>query len=102
MFKCIEGCLECCKVQPFPQEFVKKHKKNFQVDPTEILDSGEVMVVLTDDRLCVFLDRKAKECSIFKNNPEKCRLHDLFTGKKLICHKENKHGNNNTKKNKSN
>ena len=67
--KCPEGS-GCCGILPFAEEFTEKHKNDFQVEPTEIREG----VVVTEDMLCVFMNRKTRLCAIYEDRPEICRL----------------------------
>lgn len=72
----------CCGVFPISKEIIEKHRDKFQVLPTKELDMGnEKMAILTEDILCVFLDRKTKLCSIYEDRPEICRMFGTTTEK---------------------
>ena len=77
---------DCCGIFGLDASLVEKHKDKFQVKPKEIMTivKGKQYVV-TDDILCVFLNRKTKRCAIYEDRPEVCRLFGVSKDKKLQC-----------------
>lgn len=71
--KCPEGS-GCCGIIYFKKDFIERNKNKFQVEPTEIKTDGEIGAVITDDLMCVFLNRKTKLCAVYDDRPEVCRL----------------------------
>ncbi len=73
--KCPENS-GCCGILPFAEAFTEKHKKDFQVEPTEIREG----VVVTEDFFCVFLNRETKLCAIYDDRPSVCRFFGTKAG----------------------
>lgn len=82
--KCPEkGC--CCGLFPIPIRLLRANKTDFQVEPTKMVEIKEKFVALTEDLLCVFLNRKTKLCSIYDQRPEVCRLFGISEHADLQC-----------------
>lgn len=80
-----EKCKErgsCCGITIMPLIFIEKHKDKFQVNG-KIEISGNEAAVLTDDMACIFLNRITKECMIYEERPEVCKI--FGTIDKLLC-----------------
>ena len=62
----------CCGIIPFPMKFLIEHKPFFKANG-ELKDNGDVGIILTEDFLCVFYDRKEHKCAIYDERPNTCR-----------------------------
>lgn len=79
VFKCKSGCGSCCGIIPFPKELAKKTEHLAQVKPTKVIqDEKGRLYILTEDMFCVYLNRKTKECMIYEDRPELCRVYGLI------------------------
>jgi uncharacterized protein len=74
-FKCLPDCADCCGIQITPTEFYEAIKHKQCVEPTEIIKSGGECVAITEDGMCVWLDRTKKRCNIYESRPLICRLY---------------------------
>jgi Fe-S-cluster containining protein len=85
-FKCKDNCADCCGVIPISKELLEKHKDKYQAP---ITDRGtfnvDSEVLVTNDGLCVFLDRKAKRCLIYDERPKVCRDFGVVDDWRLGC-----------------
>lgn len=75
----------CCGIIPMSKELVEKNKDKFQVIPVKIVEDKSNCAVLTEDILCVFLDRKTKLCVIYEKRPNVCKLYGMVKHKDLQC-----------------
>ena len=75
----------CCGVFPMNKELLEE-EINFQVVPNKIMnmENGNVAII-TDDGICVFLNRKTKLCAIYEKRPEVCKLYGMTKHKDLQC-----------------
>lgn len=67
------------------RKLVKKHKDKFQVKPVKIIEDKNWIAILTKDLGCIFLNRKTKNCMIYKERPEVCRLYGISKDPRLQC-----------------
>lgn len=76
----------CCTEFKMQREIVEKNKNKFQVKSINMVytDDGGCRV-FTGDRLCVFLNRSTKMCSIYEDRPEVCRLYGSGIHELLTC-----------------
>jgi Fe-S-cluster containining protein len=72
----------CCGVTPMDLSLVEKNKDKFQING-KIEIAGDKCVVLTEDMACIFLNRETKECSIYENRPNLCKIFGF--DEKLLC-----------------
>lgn len=79
MFECKENCGECCGIIPFPKKLAKETEHLAQVKPTKIIQDKENLYILTKDLMCVYLNRKTKECMIYDKRPRICRIYGLIS-----------------------
>lgn len=86
-FKCKEGCAECCGIIPLTKEFIEKFKDKFQVPLVKKITAKDGIGLITEDMLCVFLNRQTKLCSIYEERPLICRKFgiELDNQYKLAC-----------------
>ena len=84
-FKCLPDCGKCCIIVPIPKHVFSKHRDRCQVEPEKINDLGSEVVPDTEDHLCVFLDRETKQCTIYDDRPEMCRLFGTEDSPDLVC-----------------
>ena len=84
-FKCLPDCGECCIVVPIPKQVFAKHRHRCQVELLEVRDIGSEAVPDTKDHLCAFLDRETKQCTIYDDRPEMCRLYGTKESPDLGC-----------------
>jgi len=69
---------ECCGIIPVPKELAKSEEYLAQVKPTEVFEKNDQIYPITEDGLCVFLDRKTRLCAIYSDRPELCRRYGLI------------------------
>jgi len=79
-WRCIEGCKsECCGIVPIPKKLAKKYEKMAQADAVKIMAWGEnQIVILTNDKFCIFLDRNTRKCVIYSERPDVCKKYGLI------------------------
>jgi Fe-S-cluster containining protein len=89
---CKQNCGECCGIVPFEREMYhsavaegllqaipkKYHEAKISESHTTVL-----VLVETDDGLCVFLNRKSKTCAVYSRRPSVCKMYGQVTG--LLC-----------------
>lgn len=76
IWKCKEGCSDCCGMIPMDADWAKKHEGKAFVQPVEVLavpGKNNVLIAVTEDGLCVFLDRDNHKCVVYDDRPEVCR-----------------------------
>lgn len=89
-FQCKENCGECCGIIPIPKKLAKKTEHLAQVKPTKIIQGqDENIYVLTEDMKCVYLNRKTKDCMIYKDRPRICKIYGLTSACPCPYFKEN-------------
>jgi hypothetical protein len=49
MFKCKEGCSECCGIFPISNELLEKYKDKFQIEITKIVETSTGKGIITKD-----------------------------------------------------
>ena len=84
-FKCLPDCGKCCIAVPIPKQVFAKHRRRCQVELQGVRDMGSEVVPDTKDHLCVFLDRETKQCTIYDDRPEMCRLFGTKDSPDLGC-----------------
>ena len=72
-----KGC--CCGPVPFTEEIIEKYKDKFQVEEYKKVECSEGTYFLTEDLLCVFLNRKNGLCSIYDDRPGICKIYGTTT-----------------------
>ena len=78
-----KGCGKCCGPVPFtPVEFDKVKNRTVVSYKTIPFLYGSI-VPETEDGFCVFLERLSKQCSIYLDRPDLCRL--MGTIPELVC-----------------
>ena len=72
--QCPPNCGKCCGLIPLPKETFEKHQNKLQTKIIKLnqLSLNKVLAV-TDDLLCVFLNRKSKKCEIYLDRPRICQ-----------------------------
>jgi Fe-S-cluster containining protein len=85
MFKCKEGCSECCGCIPIPIEIFEKNRDKFQVIPKEIVRTQQGMTAITSDVFCIFLNRETNKCMIYDERPQVCRDYGEKDNPRLAC-----------------
>lgn len=75
----------CCGPVPFEKEFIEKHKDKIQVEIKKEVIDEQGIYLLTEDLGCVFLDRKTRECTIYEERPEICRLYGTVKDIRISC-----------------
>ena len=75
----------CCGIIPMDKSLIEYNKDKFQVTPVKIVETSDKCAVLTDDILCIFLNRETKLCSIYDKRPEVCKLYGVTKYKDLLC-----------------
>ena len=82
--KCPErGC--CCGIFPFDKKVIEKHRDKFQIVPEKEVDMGDRVAFITNDLLCVFLNRQTKLCMIYNDRPDVCKMFGVVENKELQC-----------------
>jgi len=82
------GCGECCGPVPISLGIVESNKDLMQhYDGRMAPLRGGLLVPLSDDMYCVFLDRETKRCLIYDRRPDVCRLQGTI--RDLPCPKLN-------------
>ena len=72
--KCLPNCGKCCGLIPLPEKIWEKNQDKVQAEVIKLnkLSTNKVLAV-TNDLLCVFLNRKTKNCEIYSERPRICR-----------------------------
>lgn len=83
MFKCKEGCGECCGNVPLMTEMWNRCKHRIQRKIVEVIGNEVWVVPMTEDGLCCFLN-KDKECAVYEDRPDVCRKYGIDK-EKLPC-----------------
>lgn len=83
VFKCKDQCGVCCGIVPIPKDLAMELQSFSKVKPTEVIEIKGSLFIFTKDMLCVFLDRKTKECSIYSKRPDICKRYGIDP--KLPC-----------------
>ena len=78
-----KGC--CCGIFQMDKKLVEKHKDKFQVETEKIVEDKNWIALLTKDLGCIFLNRKTKNCMIYEDRPEVCRLYGISKDPRLQC-----------------
>jgi len=82
-WKCKEDCGECCGTITLNPEIVFKNIGKIQRKITKTIPIGrDEDIYETEDGLCLFLTPD-KECAIYQDRPEVCRLYGI--NPKLPC-----------------
>ena len=76
---------DCCGIFPMNKELVEKNKDKFQVKPYKIVMMENSVGIITEDLLCVFLNRKIGKCTIYDQRPDICKLYGVLDDKRLRC-----------------
>lgn len=85
-FECLASCGECCGMIPLDKDVFAKYRDRCQVDPIKIhLGADNEIFPETKDGWCVFLDRLTKQCAIYDDRPEVCRLYGSGDIPSLAC-----------------
>jgi Fe-S-cluster containining protein len=64
---------ECCGPIPFARKFVDKHFDKITVTFEDITPGEkEFAFLITDDVMCVFLDRDTYHCKVYAERPDVC------------------------------
>ncbi len=84
---CQPNCGKCCGLIPLPKETFEKnqHKTQTKIIKLNQLHLNKVLAV-TDDLLCIFLNRENKKCEIYENRPKICQDYTLKECSELITH----------------
>ena len=77
-FECKKRCAECCGIIGIPKELAMKTQDLAQIKPKEVIESEGKLYIVTPDMLCVYLNRQTKECAIYEDRPEICRIYGLI------------------------
>lgn len=65
----------CCGPFPFKKDLFERNKDKMQVTPIKIIDGEKTISFITEDLLCVFLNRKTRLCSIYGDRPPICKIY---------------------------
>lgn len=76
---------DCCGIIPIDRDIIENNKDKFQVTPVRIIETSTQYAVLTDDLLCIFLNRKTMLCSIYNKRPKVCKMYGVVDYKDLQC-----------------
>lgn len=71
-----KGC--CCGIVPISKEVAKETENLAQVKPEKVVEIEGKLYIITEDGLCVYLNRKTKECMIYDKRPMICRDYGLI------------------------
>jgi Fe-S-cluster containining protein len=88
-WKCHPDCKgECCGIVPIPYIVFKSNEDVIQctpkrVDTIRLKDKRAVVLPVTDDLKCVFLNRETFKCAIYEERPDVCRLYGQNV--RLLC-----------------
>lgn len=93
-FQCLKKCGECCGVVPIQEEVILRNIDKIQVKPTQTFTIEEekqydgsiqrnVKYPMTEDLLCIFLNRETKQCMIYDDRPDVCK--DYGVKEELPC-----------------
>ena len=62
----------CCGIMKFSEKFLERFKDKLQVKFKKI-KKDNLIIAITDDARCPFLNRKTRLCEIYDYRPEVCR-----------------------------
>jgi len=84
IWKCKEGCGECCVCYGMPDKFVRSKLKKATVPVVMLqLEPNNNIKAITEDGMCFLLDRATKRCTSYKDRPYICHLYGK--NKQLLC-----------------
>lgn len=85
---------DCCGCVPIDRAVVDANRHLIDVKYTEMIlpSSGDLSYPLTDDLVCVFLDRTVIRCAIYDDRPGVCRKYGDESHAAMFCPHLNKDG----------
>ena len=87
--KCPPNCGKCCGLIPLPKETFEKHQHKAQAKIIKLNTFTNKIMAVTEDLLCIFLNRKSKTCEIYPDRPRICQ--NYGTNECLELTAQNKH-----------
>lgn len=77
---------DCCGPIPFSRELVGRHNNDIQVPFKDAMrDDPDRMFPLTDDLMCLFLNRDTRLCTIHSERPDVCRQFGDASHPQMCC-----------------
>lgn len=73
----------CCGIVPIHAPVLYRNRKMWQVELVKQFPTSEGILPVTDDGLCIFLNRNKHKCMIYLSRPLVCRVYG--TVKELQC-----------------
>lgn len=83
-FKCLKGCGKCCGPVPIPKDVYERNRHKVRALTDDILETNGEVFVTQEDGFCIFLSEE-KECLIYDERPEVCRLYGISNDPRLMC-----------------
>lgn len=79
---------DCCGPMPMERQFFMEHYGNIEPNIGYLLGSvpeSTAVIPLTDDAMCIFLDRTKRSCRIYNDRPEVCKRFGDESHPLLFC-----------------
>ena len=79
---------DCCGPTPFQREFIVANYANIPAGleyKLKIIPGAEVVVPMTEDNHCIFLNRQSFSCQIYAERPQVCREFGNESHRLLSC-----------------
>jgi Fe-S-cluster containining protein len=94
MIPCLEAIesgicrADCCGIFPFSQEFWVTYSHMAEAIcriESRMTPYGQMVLPVTEDLRCVFLDRETCRCTIYPHRPDVCRRFGIDSDVRLQC-----------------
>ena len=79
---------DCCGPTPFPREFIVANYVNIPAGleySLKVVPRQEVVIPMTEDDHCIFLNRQSFSCQIYDERPQICREFGNESHRLLSC-----------------
>lgn len=73
----------CCGIVPFSKPIYAKHQDHRCVPEVDLLEVTDIVIPITKDLRCIFLNRETHQCSIYLDRPKLCSIFGYTDG--LLC-----------------
>lgn len=71
--ECIK-CGRCCGAIPLHKMLYDKLKHHAQVEHVVKQITRTIVIPLTEDCMCIFLKRASKQCAVYEERPQVCKM----------------------------
>ncbi|MED3932941.1 YkgJ family cysteine cluster protein [Priestia megaterium] len=76
-FKCTQ-CGDCCGPVPIAESELAKLKEAVQAMPNRLV--SRLKSQKRNEMLCIFYDKKYKQCAVYESRPEICKMFGFYQG----------------------